>query len=66
MSGGHGSTAALASVKNGIQIDMRSMNKVVISEDGKSATVGGGLRIKEFADILWDAGKETSKVTFCH
>ena len=51
--------SVLGSVKDGIQIDMRSLDQVVISEDGKTATIGGGARIKEAVAQLWAAGKET-------
>jgi len=58
-SGGHGATEALGAAKNTLQIDMRGMNHVIISNDGKTAKIGGGARVKEIVQELWDAGKQT-------
>ena len=60
MAGCHGATDALESVRNGIQIDMRDMNDIIISEDGKTARIGGGAKVKKTVNTLWDAGKQTS------
>lgn len=57
--GGHGSVSSLGNVKNGIQISMGSLNDVKISEDGTSATLGGGIKGKEVTDALWPYGKQT-------
>lgn len=62
-SGGHGATTALAEVKDGIQIDMRGMNQVSISDDGRIATIGGGTTIKQLDDYLWANGKETGMLS---
>ncbi|KAF2096059.1 FAD-binding domain-containing protein [Rhizodiscina lignyota] len=59
MAGGHGQTGALSHVRDGIQIDLRAMDQVVISEDGKSAVIGGGAKVKKVVDELWAFGKET-------
>lgn len=62
-SGGHGATESLASAKNAIQIDFRKLNQVKVSEDGKTATIGGGARVKEVVDILIESGKQTGELT---
>ena len=66
MVGGHGATDALDSVKNGIQIDMRAIDHVIIAEDGKTARIGGGAKVKKTVDTLWAAGKETSQSPESH
>ncbi|KAF2188366.1 hypothetical protein K469DRAFT_685078 [Zopfia rhizophila CBS 207.26] len=43
---------ALGNVKKGIQIWMRSMNQVTISEDGTYATIEGGEKAREATDAL--------------
>lgn len=61
MSGGHGAIGSLGAIKDGIQIDMRGMDQVVISEDGKSATIRGGAKVRKVVDKLWEQGKQTSE-----
>ncbi|KAI0146322.1 FAD-binding domain-containing protein [Xylariaceae sp. FL1272] len=58
-SGGHGATEALAKARNAIQIDMRKMNKVELSANGQSVTVGGGTNVKELVAGLASKGKRT-------
>lgn len=58
-SGGHGATEAFASAKDAIQIDLRDMNQVEVSADGKTAKVGGGANMKQVVAALMDAGKQT-------
>ncbi|KAK4507273.1 hypothetical protein PRZ48_001008 [Zasmidium cellare] len=60
LSGRHGFTKSLGEMKNGIGINMRHMNDVAIAEDGKSATVGGGITSKELTDLLWAQGKQST------
>ncbi|KAF2173156.1 hypothetical protein M409DRAFT_62748 [Zasmidium cellare ATCC 36951] len=60
VSGRHGFTKSLGEMKNGVGIYMRQMNDVTISEDGKSATVGGGITSKELIDHLWARGKQST------
>ncbi|KAF1982024.1 Glucooligosaccharide oxidase [Aulographum hederae CBS 113979] len=57
--GGHGSVQSLAGLKDGIQIDMHRMDKVEVSQDGKTAMVGGGARVKRVIEELRVAGKQT-------
>lgn len=59
VSGGHGAINSLASVNHGIEIWMRQMNSIEISPDGKSATIGGGVKAKEVTDALWAVNKQT-------
>ncbi|KAJ3948381.1 uncharacterized protein N0V96_002630 [Colletotrichum fioriniae] len=58
-SGGHGATESLHLAKNVVSIDLRGMDQVVISEDGETATIGGGASVKEVVSTLWAAGKQT-------
>ncbi|KAL9111384.1 MAG: hypothetical protein Q9227_004261 [Pyrenula ochraceoflavens] len=57
--GGHGAIKSLAEVQNGIEIWMVGMNAISVSQDGKSATIGGGVESKDVTDTLWAAGKQT-------
>ncbi|RAL04785.1 FAD-binding oxidoreductase [Aspergillus ibericus CBS 121593] len=58
VTGSHGTIACLGKF-NGIEIRMRKLNSTVISEDGKTATFGGGKRSGEVIEALWAAGKQT-------
>lgn len=60
ISGGHGLTWTLGTVQNGIGIAMRGMVFVHISDDGSSATIGGGTESGEVIAALWAQGKQTS------
>lgn len=62
--GGHGAIDSLDNMRNGIQISMRPMNHVRISSDGKTATIGGGVKVKEVTDALWAASKQTGMLSF--
>lgn len=46
----------------GIEIYMPQLDAVVISKNGKSVTVGGGINSKKLIDTLWAAGKQTGRV----
>ncbi|KAL6710067.1 hypothetical protein ACN47E_009858 [Coniothyrium glycines] len=59
-SGGHGGTSALGDVKDGIQINLRKLNTITLSDDGTYVTVGGGIKSKELIDALWAMGKWTT------
>lgn len=41
-SGGHSLIAGAANMQNGVTVDMRKFNQVVLSEDHKTASIGGG------------------------
>ncbi|KAK5655879.1 hypothetical protein OQA88_5418 [Cercophora sp. LCS_1] len=56
--GGHGSWYGLSSFE-GIAIYMRNLTKFVLSDDGKTATFGGGLRGTDVTHGLWKLGKQT-------
>lgn len=58
-SGGHGGISSLAGVKNGIQVHMRRLNSIKVSQDGTYATIGGGAKGKEVRNALWEIGKWT-------
>ncbi|KUJ13259.1 FAD-binding domain-containing protein [Mollisia scopiformis] len=57
--GGHGATKALSQAKNAIQIDFRSLNHIKLSEDGQTATIGGGANVSEIVNTLIGLGKRT-------
>lgn len=61
VSGQHGATSTLGKLHGGVEIAMSSLNSVEISEDGKTAKVGGGALSKTVIDALWAAGKQTGK-----
>ncbi|KAJ8128842.1 hypothetical protein O1611_g4791 [Lasiodiplodia mahajangana] len=60
--GGHGATDSLANAKNAIQIDFRKMNHVKLNGDGKTATLGGGVTVKQVVDGLEAVGKRAGKL----
>jgi hypothetical protein len=61
VNGGHGAITTVGEVKNGIEIWMRSLNKIAIAQDGKTVTLGGGVLSKSVTETLWRAGKQTGK-----
>ncbi|KAI1496581.1 FAD binding domain protein [Biscogniauxia marginata] len=58
-SGGHGAITTVGKMQNGIEIWMNQLSSVDISDDGKTAVVGGGTLSKTVTDTLWAAGKQT-------
>jgi hypothetical protein len=46
----------------GIDIYLPQLNSISISKDGKSATIGGGVNVKNLTDALMAAGKQTGKL----
>lgn len=56
---GHGSTETLGKLKNGIEINLRTLDKIRINTDGKSATMQGGVYDDQVISSLWDAGYVT-------
>lgn len=52
VSGGHGWTNDISKVRGGVQINMRRMNSISLSEDKKTATVGGGTLQEEIVKEL--------------
>ncbi|KAJ5986589.1 hypothetical protein N7451_010954 [Penicillium sp. IBT 35674x] len=57
-SGGH-NLEGLSVVQDALLIDLRALNSVAVSEDRKSATVGGGILQGELVNELWDQGLAT-------
>ena len=57
--GGHGATAALGTAEDAIQIDLRALNHVRLSQDGTSASIGGGADVKGVVTALEKLGKRT-------
>lgn len=63
---GHGAITTVGGVRNGIEIWLRSLNKITIAQDGKSATLGGGVLSKSVTETLWRAGKQTGESPIVH
>ncbi|KAL4737143.1 hypothetical protein BDV11DRAFT_206979 [Aspergillus similis] len=59
VNGGHGSISSLSKIDNGIEIWMHKLNSVQIAEDGKTVTVGGGIKSAELIPALFAHGKYT-------
>lgn len=57
--GTHGAMTTLGNMQYGIEILMRGMSSVEVSDDGKTARIGGGTISKTVTDELWAAGKQT-------
>lgn len=57
--GAHGAITTLGRMQGGIEIWLKQLSGVVISEDGTTATIGGGTISKRVTDDLWAAGKQT-------
>jgi hypothetical protein len=59
VTGGHGWTKTLNKLPYGIQINMRKLNTTTLSQDGKTAIVGGGTLQHEITRSLFALGKYT-------
>ena len=60
--GGHGYSATLGTVRNGIEIDLGHFNTVSIDADASTMTIGGSVRFGNVTGRpLYDAGKEFRK-----
>ncbi|KAL4993940.1 hypothetical protein BDV10DRAFT_197933 [Aspergillus recurvatus] len=59
VNGGHGSISSLSKIDHGIEIWMHKLNSVQIAEDGKTATVGGGIKSSELIPALFAHNKHT-------
>ncbi|KAI1110403.1 putative FAD-dependent oxygenase [Nemania sp. NC0429] len=57
--GGHGSIGTLGRMHQGVAIDLSQLRSVVVSQDGNTATIGGGALAKNVTIGLWAAGKQT-------
>ena len=58
---GHGFTKTLGQLKRGIEIHVRTLNKIRINPEGTSAFMQGGVYTDQVISSLWDAGYVTSK-----
>lgn len=54
---GHGTAIGSSTIYNGIEIYIRTLDSIQISEDGNSAVMGGGVYQDQFVNYLWDQGK---------
>lgn len=64
VSRGHALTSSVSRF-DGIEIDLRSLNKLNINSDNKTAHFQGGVYSYEVIDQLWKSGFVTGKVFFC-
>lgn len=62
MNSGHSALATLGGV-HGIEIWLDKLDSIVIAEDGKTATFGGGVKSKAVIDALWESGKQTGRLS---
>lgn len=51
---------SLGKLDAGVQINLDHLDSLVISSDGKTATIGGGITSGAVTAALWDKGKWTS------
>ncbi|KAK1774772.1 hypothetical protein QBC45DRAFT_424029 [Copromyces sp. CBS 386.78] len=58
--GTHGTWHGLAQLQGGMAIWTRNLTKMEFAADGKSATLGGGLRGDDVVPALWARGKQTT------
>lgn len=54
--GGHSPIPGAASIKEGAVVDLRHLNSVTPSEDGKSVVVGGGAKWMDVSKVLDERG----------
>ncbi|KAL4975568.1 hypothetical protein BDW66DRAFT_151852 [Aspergillus desertorum] len=59
VNGGHGSISSLSNIDHGIEIWIHKLNSIQIAEDGKTVTVGGGIRSAELIPALFAHKKHT-------
>ncbi|KAL8998301.1 MAG: hypothetical protein Q9169_002615 [Polycauliona sp. 2 TL-2023] len=57
---GHGSTSALNTIRRGLSINLRKLNKIQIAPDGNSTLLGGGVNTHEVVQTLASNGKVTA------
>ncbi|GAW22033.1 hypothetical protein ANO14919_115680 [Xylariales sp. No.14919] len=57
--GVHGSITTLGRMGRGVAIHLGQLSTVVVAQDGKTATIGGGASSKTVTDALWELGKQT-------
>ncbi|RAL14899.1 FAD-binding oxidoreductase [Aspergillus homomorphus CBS 101889] len=56
-SGSHGAMITLANLHFGIEIWLHKLDWTIISEDGDTATIGGGILAGNLIEALWKKGK---------
>ncbi|KAL8737287.1 MAG: hypothetical protein Q9181_001841 [Wetmoreana brouardii] len=57
---GHGTSSALNTIEHGLSINLHKLNHIQISQDGRSASMGGGVNTHEVVNTLAASGKITS------
>ncbi|KAI1817111.1 hypothetical protein GGS20DRAFT_99458 [Poronia punctata] len=61
--GRHGYTTTLSKLKNGLAIDLSKLNSVHVNQTAETVTIGGGARVSEVFDPVYNAGFELQTVT---
>lgn len=57
--GVHGAITTIGKMDHGIEIFLKQLDSVELSEDGSTAKIGGGIGAKALIDKLWEEGKQT-------
>ncbi|KAI0154909.1 FAD binding domain protein [Xylariaceae sp. FL1272] len=57
--GGHGAITTVGRMQGGIEIWLHQLSSVEVSDDGKTAKIGGGTLSKTITDTLWTQSKQT-------
>ncbi|KAL8988152.1 MAG: hypothetical protein Q9177_002732 [Variospora cf. flavescens] len=60
VNGGHGTSSALKTIQRGVSINLCNFKQLQISQDGKSALIGGGANTQEVVNGLAAYGKVTA------
>lgn len=60
ISGGHGTTALVGGVKDGIGIHLTQMNNISIVDNGQAVLIEGGVLNGDLVAHLWARGKQTA------
>ena len=60
--GGHGFATTFSGLENGLELDLGFFRNVTLNASTSTMTIGGAVIFREIYDILYDAGKEISKL----
>ena len=60
--GGHGFATTFGALENGLELDLGFFHDVTVNVATSTMTIGGAVIFRDIYDILYDAGKEISKL----
>ena len=63
--GGHGFATTFGALENGLELDLGFFHNVTVDAATSTMTIGGAVIFRDIYDILYDAGKEISKLKRC-